>query len=224
MSLSCGRVANSTSFDLPQKLSGREGFTFTNPMLNMIRSSRRVLLVLSKQFVSDIWSSTSGRKFFGDLCAHDPYCVIVLVNNAELSRKQLHEFTKTIENSRLNNASSADQVAPQHQDQDKINGTEQLVGVKISWCSRMWSRIVRNVKHNFGLNPVEWIDWNDGECGENLAYLMPSLSRDASERPTEIIVFSKHEDIEALVTNVIEGDDVPSTQESSCADEYRNQR
>ena len=121
----------------------------------ILRSSKRIIVVMSRRFVDDDWSSSKAfRATLADICRRDRLCVVVCLNVGELSERRLD--TLLDEMMTLTSGGGG--------------GDEADVGT--------WHKLKSTVRYNCGLSPIERLHIGDALFWHKFNYIMPRIGYD----------------------------------------------
>lgn len=134
--------------------------------VDCMRSSKRIVLLLSEKFISNVWSNRKFADVLRSLCHSDETCVVLLVN--------------------ICSQDSPNRVYIKNQ----VQHIRDLLYFDEGKSSGAWSKLKYRVTHSFSLNQVESLDWDHTKFWSELLYLMP-LSKNALQSSSSLSQYSK---------------------------------
>lgn len=126
------------------RLGGANTVSLNQSDIDLLRSSKRIVLIVSKKFVNEEWTNQVFKDTLVEINRTDAYCSIILVNLSEIEWDNLEGMGKEIELSK-----------------------------NIGWVSRARNHLANRVKYNCGIKDVECVDFNATTFWSDLSYLMP---------------------------------------------------
>ena len=144
------------------KLKMNNGPNLDKEQVEILRSSKRIIIVFTKNFVSNEWSNQDFRSLIKDITVNDPYCVVVPVNVGEVTQEEVDKYMKELTD-----------------DGEKKNAVQ-----------KARAKLQENIRHNCGLKDVESLNWQRDSFWKKLSYIMPFVKN--REKPTEITGSGKY--------------------------------
>lgn len=126
------------------RLGGASTVSLNQSDIDLLRSAKRIILIVSKKFVNEEWTNEKFKDTLMEINRTDAYCSIILINLSEVEWDDLEKMGKDIE-----------------------------INKNIGWVSRTRNQLANRVKYNCGIRDVECLDFNATTFWSELSYLMP---------------------------------------------------
>jgi hypothetical protein len=129
----------------------------TKAQMNILRSSKRIILVFSKYFTDEEWKMSELYTMLKELSQFDRHCIIIAIDMGDLSEMDFKRYMACLEE-------------PNQQDKS----------AKSKCCPALSKRI----KHSLQLDDVEVVHSSDEKFSQKLHFLLPLMSRNPNRTAT----------------------------------------
>lgn len=133
----------------------------------IMRSSKRIILIFSKNLLEQGWNNRNFLNILRDLCLSDDECIIIALNTGDLSQELVNRRLNYLETPII--------------DETVVNTELNYSYKKLPICLRFKSLI----KYNCGLKKVEKLHLGDKYFWKKFTFIMPLIVYD-STKPTEL--------------------------------------
>lgn len=123
----------------------------------VLNSSKRIVLIFSEKFLNNEWNNKTFRDYIKNIAFADKSCIIVPINQDGLSEYRMNLILDEL-NAKINDTHK--RLLPIHYKKEPPT-----------------SKLVAHMKHTFGLDHVEYLNWKENDFWKNFNYVMPCFKQ-----------------------------------------------
>ena len=146
---------------------------------NILRSSKRIILMFTRRFIDEEWNNKYFRDLLRKICTRDPFCVLVAIN-VNVPDYRIRRLLNDLQIAESYMRASVGQRKPPFTIQE-YDEAPTVAAPKMNCCQRL----VSHIKYSLYLREIEVLKYIDRDFWRKLLYIMPHATYDDT-KPTVV--------------------------------------